>query len=200
MKWILPIIVFALILSGCESSGELRVRNRTNNIVYFTIDGSSYEVPGQESKTVDLYVDRDWEIFETNSKEYLLEIEGETFLIWDEYNDIYIKDTEVVIEDGKTLDVYAIATHACVKVVNNTDQPVISVTCDRYDNGLATSHDVELLDANIPAGEDWFYRLQPSYENHDLSYGFTITMDDGSFDNAEATILEVDDCYLIELE
>ncbi len=199
MKWVLPILAFALILTGCDSSGELRVKNDTKHLLFFTIDGSSYEVPDSGSVTVELDVDKDWEIFDTNAKNYDLLIEGETFLIYAGSTSGYTNETQVEIEDGKTLDVYAAPTHACVKVINNCDVEVARVLYDRYKDGLLQENNIPICDEGVPPGTSWYYRLTPSSDSSDISYAFTVELEDGSSVQYPASILDVDDQFLIEL-
>ena len=200
MKWTLPILVLALILAGCDSSGELRIINSTQNMLTFSVDGSTYELAGGTSHTVDLDVDEDWEIFETDSKGYVLFMEGETFLIWDSYNNSYTSYTEVDIENGKTLDVYAAPSHGCVKIVNQSDIAVTRVTYNRYRDGLLEQTNVEILDGDIDPGTSWYCRLFPSYDIYDVSYSFRIVLQDDTMIDYPEAIMNLDEVYLIELE
>ncbi len=199
MRGYVLIVAIALILMGCESSGDLRINNRTSHNVYFTVNGSDYTVEGGQSKSVELDVDRDWQIFETNSKQYSLDLEGETYKIWDSYNGMYINHTDVDIENGKTLDVYAIPNLACIKIVNNGDLDIARVACDKYINGNMDHPNLVLTNTAIEPGSTWYLQIEGAYTGREIAYVFYVTFADGARMEYPLMILDVDEMFLLEL-
>lgn len=131
MKNLILISIAALILTGCSGDGTLKIINRTEHEIYVSINDTDYTLTGStdpENNPVSLAIKLDaGSDFPSNPrKTYTLFLQGETFDMWDDFNDIVVPSTEIDIVAGETTSVYCDPTTACVRITNQSTQDIVS--------------------------------------------------------------------------
>jgi len=207
MKKIVLLMIPILILLGCSTEGDLKITNKTNHNIYFTVKGTDYVLEGAAditypSKTITLDSGKKFLFFEGDGKKVNLHLEGETFMMQHaDYNGVgtgeFVTETEVTIKPNETTKIYTWpATHASVKVINNSGKNIINFFYyTSYDQTLVFMTD------DIPDGETYYYRLNYATNQNWFYYWFKIVYDDFTeqiFGGQDAA-LYLDEQFLINL-
>ncbi|MDP8210806.1 MAG: hypothetical protein RAO94_02765 [Candidatus Stygibacter australis] len=208
MYKLIVLLAVSSLLFACSSDGKLKVINRTGHEIYFNVKGNDYTIEGSSdvtqpnSKSVSLDAGSDF--INTPSKTYLLEIDGETFAIYNEEQQTTVPSTEVTINGGETTNVYCDPNYACLRIYNNNEQDVIAAYYTKSYQGIQ----IPISEAeNISPGDSIYKRLQYSLEIAEepediFYYTFRVVMQDSTnyyYGNSN-TILYLDDLYEINIE
>ena len=208
MKKILFILFLIIILAGCTSEGEIKIINRTDHNLYFSIKDSDYILAGSEasdpSQSIDIDTGRQFLFWGDDEKAVAMHLEGETFMLQDadasgNPNGLFYTETTLHVEPDKTLKVFCDASHAGVKLINNSLQNVeyLSYYTDDSDT-------LKTLNYNpILSGETFWSRLKASTVWDSVLYSFVVEFENGTIDDSTNTDIEgliLDEQYLIELE
>ena len=208
MKKVILIIIPILILLGCSTEGDLKIINKTNHNIYFTVKGNDYILEGATDTTypdttISLDSGKKFLFFEGDGKRVNLLLEGETFMMQHADNSgvgtgEFVTETEVTIKPDETTKIYTWpATHASVKVINNSGKDII-------DFFYYTSYDPTLvfMTDDIPDGETYYYRLDYATNQNWFYYWFKIVYDDYSeqtFGGSSESALYLDEQFMINL-
>ncbi|NQV18070.1 MAG: hypothetical protein HQ534_05955 [Armatimonadetes bacterium] len=207
MKKAILIIIPIIMLFGCSTEGDLKIINKTNHNIYFTIKGTDYVLEGDSdttypSKTVTLNSGKKFLFFEGDGKKVNLHLEGETFMMQHADNfgvgtGEFVTETEVTIKPNETTKIYTWpATHASVKVINNSGKDIVNFFYNTsYDQTLVFMTD------DIPNGITYYSRLDYTTNQNLFFYEFKIVFDDfteQTFGGPDAT-LYLDEQFLIDL-
>ena len=208
MKKVILIIIPILILLGCSTEGDLKIINKTNHNIYFTVKGNDYILEGATDTTypdttITLDSGKKFLFFEGDGKRVNLLLEGETFMMQHADNSgvgtgEFVTETEVTIKPDETTKIYTWpATHASVKVINNSGKDII-------DFFYYTSYDPTLvfMTDDIPDGETYYSRLDYTTNQNWFYYEFKIVFDDfteQTFGGSSESALYLDEQFLIEL-
>jgi hypothetical protein len=183
---LLAISLALLILTGCDKDGDLKIINRTDYNVYAGVSGSLYTIPADSTLKLHITTGRQTP-FDSNVGKYVeVFLEGETYQIWDAYEETYIPSTEVWINAGKTTNIYLDPNRASVKVVNQSGQYIKRILVQRNTTYNTTTQTYEFPDL-LPPGGVWhkqqnpatpqamyYYLVQVVFENDTiLTYGDT---------------------------
>jgi hypothetical protein len=190
LRILIPILIF---LAGCSTEGEIRIINRTDQNLYFTVENNDYILEGSSTSdpsfTLSIDTGRKLLMLGTAEKEVELYLEGETFMM--QLADagglptgVFYTDTTVLVKADKTTNIYCDPTHAGVKLINNSTQNVVEFT---YSTGESDSLK-SLISAPILVGDTFWARLKASTVYDSISYSFQIEYQDGSFDNSHQNI------------
>jgi len=202
------LIMISMLLFACSGDGKLKVINRTEHEVYFSIEGNDYTVIGtdnpEEPLSISVSLDTDSDFMNTPHKTYYLEIAGETFGVYIETQAESVPGTEITIKGGETTKVYCDPNKACVKIYNNSEQDILSA----YYTKSYIGNSILITEAdNLQPGESTYKRLQYSLEipqepEDIFYYTFQVVMQDSTvYDfGDETTILYLDDLYEINIE
>lgn len=191
---ILGLAAMLLMLSACESGGKLQVFNHCSYPAYIKVENMEQKtIPAGES--VSFNIDTDTQnIFTGEVKKKLpIWLVGETFSIFDEYQNAYLDSTWIEVKAGKTYSIYLNPNRASVKVINNSDQ-IIS-WAEIWQHSPLTYYQVGVM-YNILPGESRFLRVD--YGNK-YYYQVEIYLPDEShytFCDSE-NILAVDEQYVV---
>ena len=191
---ILGLAAILLMLSACESGGKLQVFNHCSYPAYIKVENMEQKtIPAGES--VSFNIDTDTQnIFTGEVKKKLpIWLVGETFSIFDEYQNAYLDSTWIEVKAGKTYSIYLNPNRASVKVINNSDQ-IIS-WAEIWQHSPLTYYQVGVM-YNILPGESRFLRVD--YGNK-YYYQVEIYLPDEShytFGDSE-NILAVDEQYVV---
>jgi len=191
---ILGLAAILLMLSACESGGELQVFNRCSYPAYIKVENMEQKtIPAGESVSINIDTDTQ-NIFTGEVKKKLpIWLVGETFSIFDEYQNAYLDSTWIEVKAGKTYSIYLNPNRASVKVINNSDQ-IIS-WAEIWQHSPLTYYQVGVM-YNILPGESRFLRVD--YGNK-YYYQVEIYLPDEShytFGDSE-NILAVDEQYVV---
>jgi len=208
MKKVLsPFILLIIIIAGCSTEGDIKIINRTNHNLYFTIKGNDYILEGSETSnpnmTVSVGTGKQFLFYSEDYVEVDLHLEGETFMIQDatiggQPTGVYFTETTLQVKPKETLKVYCDPTHAGVKLVNNSAIDVIDLSYYTDDSDTLIS----IIDQPIIAGDSTWSRLTATSAIDLISYSFVIEFENGFIDSSYANIddLLVDEQLRIELE
>ncbi len=208
MYKIILILMLSVFLVACSGDGKLKVINRTTHEIYFSINGGDYTIPGSTDPnkplSISVNLDAGSDFINTSRKTYYLEIEGETFAIYDENQQANVPGTEITIKSNETTSVFCDPNYACLRINNNSSQDVKSAYYIKSYNGLQI---------NIPEAEELRpdtsvyirleYSLEIAEEPEDIFYyTFQVILQDSTvFDfGDESTILHLDDLLNITIE
>ena len=191
---ILGLAAILLMLSACESGGKLQVFNRCSYPAYIKVENIEQKtIPAGESVSINIDTDTQ-NIFTGEVKKKLpIWLVGETFSIFDEYQNAYLDSTWIEVKAGKTYSIYLNPNRASVKVINNSDQ-IIS-WAEIWQHSPLTYYQVGVM-YNILPGESRFLRVD--YGNK-YYYQVEIYLPDEShytFCDSE-NILAVDEQYVV---
>lgn len=207
MKRILPLLMLVVLLAACSTEGDLKVVNGTAHNIYFNIDGEEYMVAGategENSKTVSLDTGDKFLFFGSGEEKYNMHLEGETFMMQTASvqgvgTGEYFTDTRIEVEADETYKIYCDpATHAGVKVINNSGQDIIGLF-------YLTSDDVTLrtLTDSIENGAEFWSRLAFATPENNFYYTFKVRYADNTeeFFGGEEATLGLDEQFVIEIE
>ncbi|OQX71386.1 MAG: hypothetical protein B6D62_02045 [Candidatus Cloacimonas sp. 4484_275] len=175
MKKIYLSLIIFVVLVGCTAKGDLKIFNNTNHYLYFTVLGNDYILPGSSdsdpSETIEIEIGKRFLFWGDDEKEIDLQLEGETFMMQlsDSFGNPsgeYYTETTVYLKAGKTTKVYTNPTHACVKLINNSEFPISDFLYSVED----TEHSI--LDYELACGDSVYQRLIPTTEENQLMYSF----------------------------
>jgi hypothetical protein len=199
LLWLaLPAILF--FLTGCEKDGNLRIVNRTSYPAYASVLGSSYTIPADSSLKVHVTTGRQ-SLFDSSVGRYVeLFLEGETYQIWDAYEEQFVPKTEVWVNAGKTTSVYMDANRACIKVINQTTANIKRIIVQR-NTTMATQTITYELDPMLAPGGSWYEQQVPATVQYPYYYIVQIFFeDDTSLTYGDTTnILYKDNEFLIHV-
>ncbi len=205
-KLIVPFMLLIIILSGCSTEGDIKIINRTNHNLYFTIKGNDYILEGSETSDPDMTISvgtgKQVLFYSEDYVDVDLHLEGETFMMQDAINGIpieeYFTETTLQVIPKETLKIYCDPTHAGVKLINNFAEDVIGLAYYTADSEIPIS----IIDQPIVTGDSAWSRLQATSIYDSISYSFVIEFENGFIDSSFTNIdnLTVDEQLRIELE
>ena len=191
------LVLLLLGLAACESGGKFRVINHTSFPLYVTLSGETEVViPGgaEHIFAVDTATEH---IFNPDvTKEVPLRLVGETYYIYDDYEEIYTDSTTVTIRAGETLDAHINPNCASFKVVNASSKALQSVAL--YRHNYVAAQLVNLMENLLP-GEARFLRLDYATANNNFYYYAYVQADSSTAYTygGPATVLEKDEQFLV---
>ncbi len=200
-KALYPLLLAALIfLAACQSGGEFRVINRTSFPLYVAVeDADKVAIPGGEEETFSVDTE-DQHIFNPGvEKEVAVRMIGETYQIWDDYEEAWTDSTSVRIKVGETANAFIDPNRASFKVVNNSSQAIVSAQLFRH-NFVASSFVADL--GRIEPGDFKFLCVNYATPNNNFYYLAVLETEDEathSFGN-ETNVIQEDEQFLITLE
>ena len=204
MKFILLIIVGLILLVGCEEGASIKIINRTNYNVYAEVDGEEFTVTGNSSYKVNVDTDEKIFLIDDGVTYKNLQLVGETFLIWDNYDNMIYNQTDVKVTPGKTYNVYCTPNKASVKVINNSDHKITELKY-RINKQFSTSEwFVISYDPPLERGDFAYYHLLYQTEENRFFYNFTVEADGEVIysigDQFQGVELSLDEQHLIVIE
>ena len=164
-----------LFLIGCTTKGDLKIINNTNHFLYFTVEGDDYILAGSAesdpAKTIEIEMGKKFLFWGDNEKEVYLHLEGETFMMQlsDSFGNPsgeYYTETTVLLKAGETTKVYTNPTHACVKIINDSEFPISDFVY------FVGEEEHSVLDFELACGDSTYWRLIPTTEENPLVYSF----------------------------
>ena len=207
MKKIVIPILLMIIVVGCSTEGDIKIINRTDHSLYFTIKGNDYILEGSEtsdpSMTVSVGTGKQFLFYSEDFVEVDLHLEGETFMMRDEFHGppdwLYYTDTTLQVKPKETLKVYCDPTHAGVKLINNFAENVISLAYYTADSDSLIY--IIDIDSPIESGDSTWSRLTATTANNSIIYSFVVEFENGFINDTLYTnidTLTVDEQFRIE--
>jgi hypothetical protein len=206
MKKLIVPVLMVIILAGCSTEGDIKIINRTNHRLYFTIKGNDYILEGSETSDPDMTISVDTGkqvlFYSEDYVEIALHLEGETFMMQDAVNGIpieeYFTETTLQVKPKETLKVFCDPTHAGVKLINNSAENVINLAYSTDDSDSL----IAIIDLTIEPGDSAWSRLKATSIYDSISYSFVIEFETGFIDSSFMNIddLTVDEQLRIDLE
>jgi len=204
IRFVLLMIVSLALMVGCEDGAAVKVVNQTSYNVYGEIDGEEFTVAGNSNHTVDVDTDEKVFLIDDGVTKKTIKLEGETFRIWDYYEETPHNETEIKVTPGKTYKVYCKPNSASVKVVNNSDYAITKL---RYRKNTQFSTGLWFMvtyDPPLESGEFAYYHLLPQTEENRFFYNFEVIAGDELVyeigNEFEGVMLFMDDQHLISIE
>ncbi len=184
MKKLIPLILLIIIVAGCSTEGDIKFINRTEHPLYFTVKGDDYILEGSEdvddpnTKSISIDTGSKFLFWGGDTEKVDLYLEGETFLmqeadLYGNPSGLYTAETTLQVEPDETTKIYCDPTHAGVKLVNSSLSNIIEFSySSNYGNYITINDD------DIPPGESFWARLNPSSPDNTIFYSFRVTLDD----------------------
>jgi len=206
-KFLVPILLIIIIV-GCSTEGDIKLINRTNHRLFFTIKGNDYILEGSETSDpngiVSVDTGKKFLFYSEDMVEVDLHLEGETFMMQDatiggQPIGLYFTETTLQVKPSETLKIYCDPTHAGVKLVNNSTEEVTGLAYH-----TATSNTlISLIDSPIATGDSAWSRLKATSDYDSISYSFVIELTNGYIDSTNfmnIDYLTVDEQLRIEFQ
>ena len=187
-KVLFPFILLIIIIAGCSTEGDIKIINRTDHSLYFTIKGNDYILEGSEtsdpSMTISIGTGKQFLFYSEDYVEVDLHLEGETFMMQDasisgQPTGVYFTETTLQVKPKETLKVYCDPTHAGVKLINNFAIDVIDLSYHTGDSDTLIS----IIDQPIIVGDSAWSRLKAATGYDSISYSFVIEFANGFIDD-----------------
>ncbi len=205
-KLLFPFMLLIIVIAGCSTEGDIRIINRTNHSLYFTIEGNDYTLEGSETSNPEMTISVDTGkqvlFYSEAYVEVDLHLEGETFMMKDEFHGPpdweYYSETTLQVIPKETLNIYCDPTHAGIKLINNFPIDVIDLAYYTNDSDSLIS-----IIQSIASGDSAWSRLRATTEYDSISYSFVIEFDNGYIDDTSYINIDdltVDEQLRIELE
>jgi hypothetical protein len=202
---IITSLVMLVILTACNSSGTLKIYNRTSFNVYMTAQGSNYTIPSHETLSLDIDTGTQTLFTGVREKKVPLTIYGETWMIETYQNGqyIYVKNTTVEVHSGQTTRIYCDPILAAVKVKNHSVQAITAMTYTVHQPPFENTTEVILPDSIQTNGE--FFSsippLNPAPLDPPIYYTFQIRLSDGTWLSYgdTTTVPHVDQEFMIDV-
>ena len=207
-KVLFPFALLIIIIAGCSTEGDIKIINRTDHRLYFTIKGNDYVLEGSEtsdpSKTVSVRTGKEFIFYSKDHVEVDLHLEGETFMMQDatingQPTGVYFTETTLQVKPKETLKVYCDPTHAGVKLINNFTEEVTGLA---YHTAISDTQ-ISIIESPIAIGDSAWSRLKASTDYEVISYSFVIEFANGFINDTSYTNIEtltVDEQLRIELD
>lgn len=170
-------LVLLFILSACKSGGKFVIHNRTSYPVWASVAQSdTLSIQGGESHSFD--VDTDSQSFLTGEVKRKVKVKayGETYSLYDDFEEVPTDSTYVTIKAGKTLNAYLAPNRASVKIVNNRSASVAYAEIWQHKNNLQSR--VATL-TNIAAGTNAWQRVDHVTPTNSFYYRVHVMMENG---------------------
>lgn len=173
------LVYFALLgllllgLSACESGGKIVLKNQTSFPAYASVDGAD-EVTIAAGESRSFEVETETQSFFTGEVERRVKVKviGETFSLFDDYEEQFVDSTLVSVKAGKTTSAYLNPNMASIKVTNQRSLPVAYV--EVWQHTALNQFRLDILE-NITTGTFKFMRVP--YGNY--YYKVNIMMQNG---------------------
>lgn len=199
----MPCIALALlllfILSACESGGKFVVFNRTSHPIWASVnEADTLAIAAGEQHSYD--IDTDSQSFLTGEVKRNIKVKmyGETYSLYDDYEEGFTDSTVVTIKAGKTLNAYLDPNRASIKVVNNRSAAIAFAEIWQHKNNY--QYRVATL-SNIASGSSAWQRVDYATPTNNFYYRVVVMMETGEALNygGPETILANDQQFLITI-
>lgn len=197
---LLLLAILLLLATGCEKDGKIKIYNRTSYPVQAGIYEDSYTIAGNSDLTVDITTGRQTP-FDSNVGTWVeIFLAGETYQIYDDYEQAYVPKTSVWVAAGKTTTVYLDPNRACVKVINQTTDKYIKkiiVQRNTFSNAWTNEYNVFMA-----PNDEWFIQVPPGSTQTPYYYIVQVVFENDSILSygSETNILYADDRFLVLVE
>ena len=207
MKKIFLFILPVIVLTGCSTKGDIKIINRTDHYLYFTIEDSDYVLEGSPDsdpgKSITVDTGSQFLFLGDETTKVDMTLEGETFMMQWANDDgspsgDYYTETTLNVPANETLKIYCEPTHAGVKLINDSEVDVVDFSYYTDDSGTLFA----LIDYPILSGDSIWSRLKATTAYDSIVYSFVIEYQNGWFDTSYVNYdnLIVDEQLRIELE
>lgn len=151
--FMIMIAALSILSTGCEKNGKIKIINRTSFPLYASVKDEPVVIAPGAYKKFDIKTDTQYPLFDEVGKYTKVDLRGETYQIWDGYEEKYVDFTYVWVKAGEISNIYALPNRASVKVINNTNQPIKRVVIQKnYGSGVAT----DANETDILSGDYWY--------------------------------------------
>lgn len=202
MKFLLLVMFGLLVLAGCEDGAKLRITNKTNHNLYGEIDDAEFTIAGKGVFQTNVDTDRKVPFFSDGRTKKTLKLGGETFRIYDSFNEVYVEQTRIVLTPGKTYTVFCSANSASVKVINLSDEKITELKWRRITQFTISEWFTVSFDPPLENEDYSFYHLAPQTEQNRFFYNFELKTESGETytygNDATGFALGLDEQHLIE--
>lgn len=165
-----------LLLGACESGGKFNMVNETSFPIYASVeDGATVTIPAQEHRVFE--IDTDSQSFLTGEvkRKIPVHVKGETFSLFDKYENKFVDSTFVTIKAGKTTNVFMKPNRASIKIINERPETIYLVEISLI--SPTTDYIVATLDIDIPSEEIFCYRVKPATLQDNFTYKATVYLE-----------------------
>jgi hypothetical protein len=174
---LLAFVAISLVTTGCEKDGKIRIVNRTSYPLYASVQGDNMTIAGGEARSVEVTTRTQSPLTDEVSKYVKVDLQGETFQIYDEFLQRFVDSTYVLVKAGKTTSIYAQPNRACIKVVNHSGQHISQIITHRHteQNTITDFYNVDL-----PNNASWFKQEPPATTSNSFYFTVDVVFDDST--------------------
>ena len=201
--FILMVLVGFLLITGCEEGATIKIYNQTSHNLYAEIDFEEYLIEGNENKNIDVDTEEKVFLFDDGKTVKTIKLDGETYQLWDEYNEYLPGETSITVTPGKTYKIYCNPTSASVKLVNNSDYPINALRYRKNKEISPSEWFTITYDPPLENGDSAYYHLTPQTEQNRIFYNFSVESEGQVIysigDEFQGVELQLDQQHLIEI-
>ncbi|HNQ43107.1 MAG TPA: hypothetical protein PKI59_01700 [Candidatus Cloacimonadota bacterium] len=177
------LVYFALLgllllsLSACESGGKIVLKNQTSFPAYASVDGAD-EVTIEAGVSHSFDVETETQNFFTGEVERRVKVKviGETFSLYDDYDEVFTDSTMVTVKAGKTTTAFLNPNRASIKITNQHSLPVAYV--EIWQHYPLNQYRLGILE-DIPTGTTKFLRVPYATPTSNFYYKVNVMMQNG---------------------
>lgn len=189
------------LLSACESGGKFNMVNETSFPIYTSVHGGPIvTIPAQENR--EFKIDTDSQSFLTGevSRTVAVKVKGETFSLFDDYENKDVDSTYVTIRAGKTTNAFLKPNKASIKILNERPETISLVEIRHI--SPTTDYVVATLDIDILSGGNFWYRVKPATLQDNYTYQVVLYLEglDSPLTYSAPTVLGKDEQWVIHVE
>ncbi|MCB5265206.1 MAG: hypothetical protein LHW41_03050 [Candidatus Cloacimonetes bacterium] len=190
-----------LLLGACESGGKFNMVNETSFPIYASVHGGPIvTIPAQENR--EFKIDTDSQSFLTGevSRTVAVKVKGETFSLFDDYENKDVDSTYVTIRAGKTTHAFLKPNKASIKILNERPEKISLVEIRHI--SPSTDYVVATLDIDILSGESFWYRVKPATLQDNYTYQVVLYLEglEDPLVYSTTTVLGIDEQWVIHVE
>jgi hypothetical protein len=195
---LLIIAAAGLASAGCEKDGKVRIINRTSFPLHAVVLDAAYTIAPDASKTIEVTTGTQTPLSDDVGKYVQVSLLGETYQIWDAFENHYVDSTFVWVNAGKTTSIYTFPNRASVKVSNQSGLHIKRVIIQRNTN---LTSNTDTYDIDLPNGKSWFKPIPYATEENSFFLIVQAVFDDdtGEIYGSPQTIIGLDEQFLINV-
>lgn len=195
----LLLALLLLIVAGCDSGANLRIINRSNHSLYVRIDnGATQVIPAQGENSWEIATRTQYPLTNVVKQRVKVGIIGETYHMYDEYEELWLDETDIMLGVGEHRKIYIWPNRASIKIVNHSSQKIDRTVILK--NDFVVAHSYRVLEA-VAAGDSTFVRVDYVTPGNQFYYLVKLEMEGGKelFYGTPSDILGIDQQFRIVL-
>ncbi len=198
----LLMLIALLIVVGCEDGGKIKVVNNTSYNLYTSIENKDYTIAGNSEISVEVSTDDKVFLLDDGETKKNITIVGETYSMYDSYQQEFPTTTSVKVNPGETTKIYCSPNYSSLKVINNYELGISKIRFRQVNQFVTQEWNEKSYAIPFNNGDFRYIHLVPQTEENRFWYNFEVQFEDGTVipygTEYEGHFLNLDEQYLIE--